>query len=66
MPQFSKVIEGRQNWKEKAISKSLELREERKAKKYYKRRATLLTSKVEKLEKELKSESLTVKDKKKL
>lgn len=64
MPQFSKVIEGRQNWKEKAIQKSHELREEKKAKKYYQQRATLLASKLEELEKKLKFTLVTVEEKK--
>lgn len=66
MPQLSKVIEARQKWKDKAIQKSHELREEKKAKKYYQQRATLLYSKVEELEKELKFALVTVEDKKKL
>lgn len=64
MLQLSKVIEGRENWKEKAIQKSKELREERRAKKYYKERATLLASKLEKSEKNLKLALITVEEKK--
>jgi len=64
MPQLSKVIESRKNWKEKAIQKSKELREERRAKKYYKERATLLASKLKKLEKNSKLALVTA-DKKK-
>jgi hypothetical protein len=64
MPQLSKIIEGRKNWKEKAIQKSKELREERRAKKYYKERATLLASKLEKSEKNLKLALVIVEKKK--
>jgi hypothetical protein len=64
MPQLSKIIEGREKWKEKAIRKSKELREERRAKKYYKERATLLASKLEKSEKNLKLALVIVEKKK--
>jgi hypothetical protein len=65
MPQLSKVIEGRENWKAKAIQKAKELREERRAKKYYKERVTILASELEKADKELKLALVTIKDKKK-